>query len=145
MSTATSDGITQDLKTTTGWTRKGECRPNCGHCCKFIGNMEHVVKPDDPSMDHDFCDAHEYRRDPDGTRRRVLQLYHPCQYLREEDNRCNIFDDRPKMCHDWPNEPRGIQNIPCSYYFERSDMVKGKVMRWGGSESPYPGLKTYDA
>lgn len=109
------------------WVRKGECS-HCGWCCENIGRFEIVA----PTRDKQYALIRGARETAEGM---VIagDFCAPCpQHI---DNRCAIYDNRPKTCVDFPSEPNEIVNIPCSYWFERE--VDGVVERRGGKESPY--------
>ena len=83
---------------------------DCGHCCRTLGPQlkESDIKRAAKSigMDlQDFVDT-QLRRDEDND---WVFLHMPCPFS-EADNRCSIYDQRPRACVDYPHtEERNIQ------------------------------------
>lgn len=101
------------------WVRKGECN-GCGFCCQAIA----YVQLDFPNLvdDQEFLKVRGIF--PDGTKR--LHVIDPCSKLLP-DNKCEIYEDRPKTCRDFPTEPALIIDTPCSYWFENTET--GEIVR----------------
>jgi hypothetical protein len=54
-----------------------------------------------------------------------------------------VYNERPRTCRAFPEKPIQTLETPCSYWFE--NRVHGRVVRFGGNGSPYPGLHIEDA
>lgn len=109
------------------WVRAGECN-NCGWCCDNLGRFQLTMT----TPDIEFI---KVRGGP------LIQgdFHAPCQYHIE--NRCAIYDTRPRTCSDFPSEPNEIIRIPCSYWFERSVIAEDGTITFekqGGQGSPFP-------
>lgn len=119
------------------WERQGECN-NCGYCCEFLGPQAiHITPKKDEVLDHRF---HKLRQPAYLDNERAIFWYHiqaPCTEHDEENKKCKIYDDRPKICQLFPTFPTQVEGTPCSYYFEATT-AEGKLIRRGGQGSPYP-------
>jgi Fe-S-cluster containining protein len=135
-----------------GWQRKGECN-GCGYCCQFDGSIrltfdKRSVPPG--QFDEGYYKTRGYSVDKEGASK-VAFLYQPCPKFEptasngvtiERPGRCTVYEDRPKTCRDFPQEPMQLLGTPCSYWFERNNGTR--VVRFGGSGSPYPTLEETD-
>jgi Fe-S-cluster containining protein len=94
------------------WVRKGECN-GCGFCCEIITQVHLDFVLNDP-------DWIKVRGLPPNGRKLYL-INDPCPQLEQETKRCKIYENRPQLCKDFPQEPDDITNSPCSYYFENTE------------------------
>ncbi len=121
--------------------RKGECN-NCGWCCQFDGIHRNVVEHLDGQGAIHPSDQQFYGlrggQIIDGGRRilYVVQSYAPCSAHNKETKQCNIYDNRPLSCIEFPAIPEQIEGTPCSYWFETIN--NEKLIQRGGLGSPYP-------
>lgn len=106
------------------WVRKGECN-GCGFCCRTIA----LVQLEFPNLlsDPEFLKVRGIA--PNGVK--TLHVIDPCSQL-SEDNKCNIYEDRPKTCVDFPSEPDLVVDTPCSYWFENTET--GEIVRGNPQE-----------
>lgn len=57
-----------------------------------------------------------------------LVFYH-CVYLKDE-NQCQIYEDRPTLCRDFPESPFGAIPKCCGYYpAKKNCLEKGNILR----------------
>ena len=54
------------------------------------------------------------------------------------DSRCDIYQQRPVICQEWPQKPEQVRNTPCSYWFEDEAGMEKPI---GGEGSAY-GVQT---
>lgn len=100
---------------------------NCpGYCCSYplIGLTKRDVERLARHHGLDFDTARErFTEEAHGRkyvmrRKRDRHFGHICRFFDLEARRCTIYEARPKVCRDYPNEPR------CGYYdflmFERA-------------------------
>lgn len=106
------------------WVRHGEC-DSCGYCCEVLAHA-HV------DLSHNDADWLKARGIPESGIK-WIPIIDPCPQLNEE-KRCNIYEDRPNLCRDFPRVHEDIQGVPCVYWFE--NLVTGE--KFGGTRSPYP-------
>lgn len=120
------------------WTRKGECN-RCGWCCQYEIAVRIKVNI---SRDPDYYKVRGHQLFADGTARSLAYIGYPCPKFDEKEKSCMIYSERPRTCIEFPNSPDQVEDVPCSYWFERvgSD---GSVERRGGMESPWPTSELY--
>jgi Fe-S-cluster containining protein len=68
----------------------------------------------------------------DGRMRMVAQMFVPCVEHDAEKKQCRTYENRPRICKEFPMSPEQIEGTPCSYYFETPEGNRG------GQGSPYP-------
>jgi hypothetical protein len=83
---------------------------DCAHCCKTTGPLftDKDIKriASHQNLSPRLFEEKYLRIDEDGDR--VLQVL-PCPFL-QKDNRCGIYDFRPKACREYPHTDRSRQD-----------------------------------
>ena len=115
-----------DARTITKFRREGECN-NCGVCCrmKITFAVVNPVEEDNLRQGGWFTSGQGQWVEArvDGHRqffrmRSVMESDSCCVHL-GEDNRCQIYRQRPLLCRTWPHTPFDLVNVPqCSYRFQ---------------------------
>ena len=119
-------------KSSNGWVRHGECRPNCGACCLVL-MQDLEVRVNTPLQDPAYWKARGLTDHGDGSVTARGTLLAPCPQL-TTDVRCALQSSgKPQWCQDYPTAPEQITEMPCSYWF-----TNDAGERWGGQASPYP-------
>jgi Fe-S-cluster containining protein len=114
------------------WVRQGDCN-RCGWCCHYEVTVRLVR---DARRDPDYWLARGYKIRPDGCVQVMTDIGLPCAQF-DGEKTCAIYATRPKTCRDFPEHPDQVEDIPCSYWFERIG-DDGTIERRGGEGSPYP-------
>lgn len=117
-----------------GWARRGECN-HCGWCCQNTGQVflaASVVA--NGSTDVEYYRTRGYLISPTDDGNSVCNALVDCRCPcpQHVDNRCAVYDSRPRTCQEFPKHPTQIVYTPCSHWFEQEGV------RVGGTGSPYP-------
>ncbi len=107
-----------------------------GSCCKYV-----AIEIDKPTCKADYDNVRWYlvHRDVnvfiDHEKKWYIEFKTPCIH-QGDDNRCGIYEDRPKICRSHGNEEGGCEyySSPYSEYFESEekfiDYLEKKNINW---------------
>ena len=96
------------------WVRRGKCQ-RCGRCCtQVITTMIHTNELQDYL---EWLSLHQniaVRRDENSNVVKI-EINSKCKMLRFKQGKalCKIYENRPKVCHDFPTSPAGIGDRGC--------------------------------
>ena len=115
------------------WVRRGECN-HCGWCCQYQSRSVAEVTNPKGLSDVEYYrtrgfQIHNVNGVPFAATIKVWHLA-PCPQI--ADQRCGIYETRPRTCRDFPVRPEQVVGIPCSYWFENGSE------KIGGQGSPFP-------
>jgi len=138
------EAMKYDKKTT--FTRYGNCN-HCGWCCNFVGLYPLTIEKKEGAKEKDinpdmirYYELHGGKSSGDGKKVQIMfYLAATCKEYnikKRGEESCNIYNERPNICKDFPIFPEQIEGTPCSYWFEYE--VDGKIIKRGGQESLYP-------
>jgi len=101
--------------------RTGECACGSAACCKYV-QLEVPDAYAEPDTAR-WLGLHGMKIEMVGAVTTV-RIDTPCSAL-TEDNKCGIYDDRPKMCADYPQSMAGVPSV-CTYSFVTLDELLTK-------------------
>jgi Fe-S-cluster containining protein len=78
----------------------------CGTCCRWV----YISSTDGHKL---YVDTLMSFRGIELVDDYIIRIPAPCQYLDQETNRCNIYDNRPQYCQDFPEI--GVRPKECKY------------------------------